>query len=56
VKHITILANPTDKERSAPFVLGFYDNRKKLLGLDTAWVHQKPSSAIAEIPDTVTTP
>jgi hypothetical protein len=56
VKPITILANPTDKERSAPFVLGFYDNRKKLLGLDTAWVHQKPSSAIAEIPDTVTTP
>ena len=56
VKPITILANPTDKERSAPFVLGFYDDKKKLLGLDTAWVHQKPSSAIAEIPDTVTTP
>lgn len=56
VKPITILSNPTDKERLAPFVLGFYDNRKKLLGLDTAWVHQKPSSAIAEIPDTVTTP
>ena len=56
VKPVTILANPTPQERSAPFILGFYDENKRFLGLDTAWVRQKPSSEIVEIQDSVALP
>ena len=49
VKTITILPNDMPVERSAPFVLGIYDEKKHFLGLDTAWVQQKPM-AVTENP------
>ena len=51
VKPITVLPNQTPKERLTPFILGYYDDKKKFQGLDTAWVHQEPSAEIVEIPD-----
>ncbi len=42
VKTITILPNDTPVERSAPFMLGIYDDNKDFMPLDTAWVRQKP--------------
>lgn len=56
IKPITILPNHTGLERSAPFVLGFYDENKRFLGLDTAWVYQQPSSEIVERQDSVAFP
>jgi hypothetical protein len=49
VKTITILPNDTPVERSAPFMLGIYDDNKEFMPLDTAWVRQKPM-AVADNP------
>ena len=49
VKTITILPNDTPVERSAPFMLGIYDDNKEFMPLDTAWVRQKPK-AVADNP------
>ncbi len=48
VKTIMILPNDTPAERSAPFVLGIYDEKKQFLGLDTAWVQQKAMAVAVE--------
>lgn len=48
VKTITIRPNDTPVERSAPFVLGIYDEKKHFLELDTAWVRQKPMAVAVE--------
>ena len=53
VKPITVLPNLTSEERSTFFILGVYDDKKKFLGLDTAWIRQKPSSGIVEVKDTM---
>lgn len=53
LKPITVLPNLTPEERSTVFVLGFYNDNKRFLGLDSAWIRQKPSSGLVEIPDSV---
>lgn len=53
LKPITVLPNPTPEERSTVFVLGFYNDKKRFLGLDSARIRQKPSSGIVEIPDSL---
>ena len=41
VKPITVMPNESTEERSAKFVLGFYDERKNFMVLDSTWIHQK---------------
>ena len=53
VKPITVLPNLTSEERSTFFILGVYDDKKKFIGLDTAWIRQKPSSGIVEVKDAI---
>ena len=43
VSGITVLPNETPVERSALFILGIYDEEKRFLGLDTAWIRQLPA-------------
>ena len=44
VKTITVLPNHSPVERRAPFILGIYDDSKRLLGLDTTWIRQLPGT------------
>lgn len=53
VSGITILPNETPVERTAPFILGIYDDEKNFLGLDTAWIRQLPVSEKVEATDSV---
>lgn len=53
VKTVTVLPNGTPEERTTSFILGYYDEKKRFMGLDTAWIHQKPSLEIVERQDTL---